>query len=195
MANRGPEMLQDSFAVFPAPDAYQWEYRSYQGTRFYAQGQFQGEDRPYGALLTYWVRPGGPADTTTIDPDSIDVSRLTKFSMIAPEIKEDIPARETGSAEQAYANQDDEIETIAPPQGKGQVPDHRRAERRHHPHLHRKAAVGHEPHQLEHARRRHGNAQPPRARGGCRYPQRDARRTRHLPHRHDLRQTTPTPPS
>ena len=61
LAKRGPEMLQDSFAVFPAPDAYQWEYRSYQGTRFYAQGQFQGEDRPYGALLTYWVRPGGPS--------------------------------------------------------------------------------------------------------------------------------------
>ena len=118
LAKRGPEMLQDSFAVFPAPDAYQWEYRSYQGTRFYAQGQFQGEDRPYGALLTYWVRPGGPADTTTTDPDSVDVGRLTKFSMIAPEIKEDIPARETGSAEQAYADQDEEIETIAPPKEK-----------------------------------------------------------------------------
>jgi photosystem II stability/assembly factor-like uncharacterized protein len=57
IARQGTKMLQDSFAVFPAPDAYQWETRSYQGTRFYAQGQFQGEDRMRGAMLTYWVLP------------------------------------------------------------------------------------------------------------------------------------------
>ncbi|MGK0333764.1 MAG: photosystem II stability/assembly factor-like uncharacterized protein [Paraglaciecola sp.] len=57
IAQRGTKMLRDSFAVFPAPDAYQWETRSYQGTRFYAQGQFQGQDRRRGAMLTYWVLP------------------------------------------------------------------------------------------------------------------------------------------
>ena len=116
LARRGEAMLRDSFAVFPAPDAYQWEYRSYQGTRFYAQGQFQGEDRPYGAMLTYWVRPGGPSERS--DPDSVDVSQLTKYSMIDIGIKEDIPARETGEPEAAYATQDDEIEPIAAPKDK-----------------------------------------------------------------------------
>ena len=57
IAKQGTKMLQDTFAVFPAPDAYQWSYRSYQGTRFYAQGQFQGQDRRGGAMLTYWVLP------------------------------------------------------------------------------------------------------------------------------------------
>jgi photosystem II stability/assembly factor-like uncharacterized protein len=57
IATRGTKMLKDTFAVFPAPDAYQWSYRSYQGTRFYAQGQFQGEDRRGGAMLTYWLMP------------------------------------------------------------------------------------------------------------------------------------------
>ncbi len=57
IASEGTKMLQDTFAVFPAPDAYQWSYRSYQGTRFYAQGQFQGQDRRGGAMLTYWVLP------------------------------------------------------------------------------------------------------------------------------------------
>ena len=57
VAKQGTEMLKDTFAVFPAPDAYQWSYRSYQGTRFYAQGQFQGQDRRGGAMLTYWVLP------------------------------------------------------------------------------------------------------------------------------------------
>ncbi|CAH1000725.1 hypothetical protein LEM8419_01853 [Neolewinella maritima] len=117
MAKRGPEMLQDSFAVFPAPNAYQYESRSYQGTRFYAQGQFQGTDRPDGALLTYWVRPGGPGEVS----DTVDLSRMTEYTMIAPEIKEDIPARETGSVEQAYRTQDDEIETIPAPKNKVKV--------------------------------------------------------------------------
>lgn len=57
IAKQGTQMLKDSFAVFPAPDAYQWSRRSYQGTRFYAQGQFQGQDRRGGAMLTYWVLP------------------------------------------------------------------------------------------------------------------------------------------
>ncbi|MEL7159171.1 MAG: hypothetical protein AAFN92_00310, partial [Bacteroidota bacterium] len=57
IAQRGTEMLQDSFAVFPAPDAYQWSYRSYQGVRFYAQGQYQGRDRRGGAMLTFYVAP------------------------------------------------------------------------------------------------------------------------------------------
>jgi hypothetical protein len=57
IAKQGTKMLRDSFAVFPAPDAYQWSRRSYQGTRFYAQGQFQGQDRRRGAMLTYWVLP------------------------------------------------------------------------------------------------------------------------------------------
>ncbi|MEM1356802.1 MAG: hypothetical protein AAGF89_01285 [Bacteroidota bacterium] len=61
IARRGTEMLQDSFAVFPAPDAYQWSYRSYQGVRFYAQGQFQGQDRRGGAMLTFYVLPGADA--------------------------------------------------------------------------------------------------------------------------------------
>ena len=67
---QGKASLQDSFALFPAPDAYQWSRRSYQGVRFYAQGQFQGQERPGGAVLTYWVLPP-PAEqsaTSTLSP-------------------------------------------------------------------------------------------------------------------------------
>ncbi|MEM6770023.1 MAG: hypothetical protein AAF597_05485, partial [Bacteroidota bacterium] len=59
LAKQGTDMLKDTFAVFPAPDAYQWSRRSYQGVRFYAQGQFQGQDRRRGAMFTYWVAPSG----------------------------------------------------------------------------------------------------------------------------------------
>ena len=120
LATEGMELLQDSFRLFPAPAAVQYEYRSYQGTRFYAQGQFQGKDRPYGALLTYWVRPGGPAADSTAS-DSVDVSQLTKYSLIAPEIKEDIPARETGSVQAAYADPDEGVDPVAPPKEKVKI--------------------------------------------------------------------------
>ena len=68
-------------------------------------------------MLTYWVRPGGPS--ATVNGDSVDVSRLTTYStQLPPDIKEDVPVRETGDPEQAFANQDDEIEPIAAPKEK-----------------------------------------------------------------------------
>ena len=122
LAKSGPEMLRDSFAVFPAPDAYQWSRRSYQGTRFYAQGQFQGDDRPSGAMLTYWVLPpsppkgGMPADQQNEmegenpppsgglggeqqRPDALyeadeEARKLTRYTARPQGIIEDIPARE-----------------------------------------------------------------------------------------------------
>ncbi len=117
MAQASTDVLQDSFHVFPAPDAYAWETRSYQGSRFYAQGNFQGDDRPSGAMLTYWVRPGGPS--ATLDPDSVDLSRLMSYSSgLPPEIREDVPARETGDPERAFVNQREETDPIAAPKEK-----------------------------------------------------------------------------
>ncbi len=52
-------VLEQDFATFPAPDAYLSERRSYQGIRFIADAEFVGEDRPYGSLLTVWVKPSG----------------------------------------------------------------------------------------------------------------------------------------
>ena len=49
--------LAAEFKLFEAPDAYQANYRSYQGIRFTADAEFQGATRPYGALLTMWVKP------------------------------------------------------------------------------------------------------------------------------------------
>jgi len=57
LAKTGGKILDSAFITFPAPDAYLAERRSYQGIRFYADGEFVGEDRPSGALLTVWVKP------------------------------------------------------------------------------------------------------------------------------------------
>ena len=114
LAKAGTDLLRDTLAVFPAPDAYQWSRRSYQGTRFYAQGQFQGEDRRDGALLTYWILPQ-TADTTASSARSpnkeagerkTDVARLLRYSAV-----EDIPGRENargGLPENPNASTDDD---------------------------------------------------------------------------------------
>lgn len=51
------QAIQDSFQLFPAPDAYLASRRSYQGVRFVAQGNFVGDNRSSGAMLTYWMKP------------------------------------------------------------------------------------------------------------------------------------------
>jgi len=50
-------ILNKELALFAPPTAYKANYKSYQGVRFYAQATFQGEDKPYGANIRYWVKP------------------------------------------------------------------------------------------------------------------------------------------
>ncbi len=57
MARTGGKVLEQDFKVFTAPEAYLAEYRSYQGIRFTADAEYRGANRPYGALLTLWVKP------------------------------------------------------------------------------------------------------------------------------------------
>ncbi|MEM6396460.1 MAG: hypothetical protein AAF741_08940 [Bacteroidota bacterium] len=54
---QNPEMIDRDFATFPAPMAYRANYRSYQGIRFVAQGEYVGENKGSGAQLTYWLKP------------------------------------------------------------------------------------------------------------------------------------------
>jgi photosystem II stability/assembly factor-like uncharacterized protein len=49
-------VLDKSLRLFPAPDAWLANTRSYQGIRFAADGDYEGTNRPYGALLTAWLK-------------------------------------------------------------------------------------------------------------------------------------------
>jgi photosystem II stability/assembly factor-like uncharacterized protein len=51
------KLLEQPFKLFPAPDAYLAEFRSVDGVRFTGNAIFQGENRNYGAMLTFWVKP------------------------------------------------------------------------------------------------------------------------------------------
>ena len=144
IASSGVQAIRDSFTVFPAPDAYQWSRRSYQGTRFYAQGQFQGEDRSSGAMLTYWVLPpvkkmegarppvqgrsrksrGNEARPSASGSSERDPARMLRYTARPQGIVEDIPGRENarfGVRENPNASADGDPDPAAGPKGKVKI--------------------------------------------------------------------------
>lgn len=56
IANKGAKLLDDSLLVFPAPDAYLATYKEATGTRFSADAIFKGQVRPYGALISFYLK-------------------------------------------------------------------------------------------------------------------------------------------
>lgn len=57
MATEGINTLNSDMKLFPMPDAYQNNYRSYDGIRFIAQGEFVGENKQGGAMMSIWKKP------------------------------------------------------------------------------------------------------------------------------------------
>ncbi len=56
LAAEGMDELEKTIKVYPAPDAYLASIRQAAGTRFAGDGMFIGENRPFGARLTYSVK-------------------------------------------------------------------------------------------------------------------------------------------
>ncbi|MFN0157822.1 MAG: WD40/YVTN/BNR-like repeat-containing protein [Bacteroidota bacterium] len=82
IAKDGVKILGDTLRIFTPPDAILAEYKQASGTRFAAEAEFAGENRPYGALLTYLFTP----DTSTAKPkdkESAKTDSTKKDSSIA----------------------------------------------------------------------------------------------------------------
>ena len=62
MATEGINTLNYDMKLFPMPDAYQNNYRSYDGIRFIAQGEFVGENKQSGAMMSIWKKPSKKKD-------------------------------------------------------------------------------------------------------------------------------------
>lgn len=58
IARQGTGLFNETLVAFPAPDAVLAEYQQAAGTRFAADAIYSGENKPYGAMLTYWVKEG-----------------------------------------------------------------------------------------------------------------------------------------
>jgi photosystem II stability/assembly factor-like uncharacterized protein len=57
MAREGTDVLDAPLHLFDIPDAYLAEYNEAPGTRFIGDAEFVGENRPYGAMLSFVVNP------------------------------------------------------------------------------------------------------------------------------------------
>ncbi|MFQ6047335.1 MAG: hypothetical protein ACE5PT_13435, partial [Gemmatimonadales bacterium] len=62
-----PGIAQQPLHLFEIPTAVQYNVSQVGGMRFTADGMFRGENRPYGALLTYWVLEGDDSAKATIE--------------------------------------------------------------------------------------------------------------------------------
>ncbi|NNK90240.1 MAG: hypothetical protein HKO89_06485, partial [Saprospiraceae bacterium] len=58
LAEEGKAILDSTLVVFEPGTVYQTSSRSYDGTRFIAQGDFVGDNKSRGAMFTVWVKPG-----------------------------------------------------------------------------------------------------------------------------------------
>ncbi len=59
IAKQGASLLGKDFVAFEPPTAYQAEYLQAAGMRFAADAEFTGENRPYGAMLSFYVKKDG----------------------------------------------------------------------------------------------------------------------------------------
>jgi photosystem II stability/assembly factor-like uncharacterized protein len=68
--------------LFEVPAATQYMVKQVDGYRFLADAMFVGENRPYGALLTWTLREGEGADTATVTIEVLDGegTRLRRFT-------------------------------------------------------------------------------------------------------------------
>ncbi len=79
LARDGRGVLKRPLTLFEVPDAYAANYRSPSGTRFAADAEFRGENRDYGAMLTFNIYKDTTAaqDTSkTMPPDSVRIEIL-----------------------------------------------------------------------------------------------------------------------
>ncbi len=56
IAREGTGLLNKPFHVFDPPDAVLAEYASFQGVRFAAHAAFKGDNRQYGAMISFWSK-------------------------------------------------------------------------------------------------------------------------------------------
>ena len=57
LAREGTDLLDEPLHVFEAPDAYLAEYQQPPGTRFTGDGEYAGENEPYGAMISFSIHP------------------------------------------------------------------------------------------------------------------------------------------
>jgi photosystem II stability/assembly factor-like uncharacterized protein len=77
---RERRLAAERLHLFDVPAAIQYRVRQVDGYRFLGDGMFVGENRPYGALLTYAVRDGADTAQATIEVLDAAGTRVRRFT-------------------------------------------------------------------------------------------------------------------
>lgn len=75
---QNPLMTQEPVHLFETPPAYVHTVAATEGYHFSADGAFEGETKPYGAMLTYWV--GTEADSAVVTVNAEDGRTVRSFT-------------------------------------------------------------------------------------------------------------------
>jgi hypothetical protein len=103
MSRQGMKSFMDKpFAVMTPNTAYMTEYRSYNGIRFIAQGEFVGDNRTSAALFTIWNKPKEEKEDK--DSDMSDDKKKSKKD----KKKDTKKAKEESKKESSKESSDDE---------------------------------------------------------------------------------------
>ena len=72
IAQQGMSVLDQSLVAFETPDTYNFQTKEADGTRFFADAIFRGDDKAQGALISYSVKATSKQDTT-IKSDTVKI--------------------------------------------------------------------------------------------------------------------------
>ncbi len=93
IAKNGTSELDQKIKVYPAPDAYLAEFRQAAGTRFAGDAIYSGENRPFGARLTYSVVKKDESENDSEDKEKEEKVKIEIFDSRDNKIRtlEEIP--------------------------------------------------------------------------------------------------------
>jgi photosystem II stability/assembly factor-like uncharacterized protein len=74
-----PSIADRPLHLFDVPPTIQYQPNQTAGMRFLADAKFVGPNRPYGALLSYWVKTGNDTAKAAIEVVSADGALIRKF--------------------------------------------------------------------------------------------------------------------
>lgn len=104
-------LLSKPLHLFAVPDAQAYTTRQKEGSRFVGDGEFRGENEPYGALLTYSLNlPGLPHPTEEKERERKQKERDAAQKMLVTEAgaPQDIPKEPEAAAETKEAPKSDD---------------------------------------------------------------------------------------
>ncbi|RMG21894.1 MAG: hypothetical protein D6730_17535 [Bacteroidetes bacterium] len=90
LARQGTSLLDQTVAAFEVPTAYQANRQQATGTRFAGWSIFQGENRPFGAMISFYVKEGAAKDGRTAEgekPRGQDSVKIEILSAAAEHVR------------------------------------------------------------------------------------------------------------